>query len=449
MEKRENFGRFGALMAMAGSAVGLGNLWRFPYLLGENGGAAFLIVYIACAFLIALPIFIAEFIVGRRSGANCFGAFAVLAPDTKWKWVGLFGIVTPMLIVSFYSVIGGWSVEYLFKACTFQFSDAATQEELSNVFAKFSSSIWPPLLGHTIFLGATAIIVMRGVKKGIESFGKIAMPVLFFIVLAIAVYMCFQPGSLDGYKYLFRPDFSKITFSMVSVALGQAFFSMSLGCGCILTYSSYVKKKDNVLRHCVSTTCLDLLFALIAGCAIMPAVFAFGLNPEAGPSLVYETLPFIFSKMPGADFIAIIFFLALLVAALTSQISMFEVGTAYLVEEKKLSRRAAASIIFVTTWIVGCLCCLSFGPLSSWKLGGRTIFDLLDYVSSDYLMTIGSLFTVLFVGWKMKRSDVYDEFTSGDMQPSSAKWFGFVYFLVRYLAPAAILFIFISGTIFA
>lgn len=447
MENRENFGRFGALMAMAGSAVGLGNLWRFPYLLGENGGAAFLIIYIACAFLIALPIFIAEFTVGRRSGANCFGSFAALAPGTKWKWVGLFGIVTPMLIVSFYSVIGGWSVEYLFKACTFQFSSDATQEELSRVFSDFSTSVWAPLLGHTIFLGTTAFVVMRGVKKGIESFGKIAMPTLFFIVLAIAVYVLFQPGAAAGYSYLFKPDFSKISFSTVSVALGQAFFSMSLGCGCILTYSSYVKKKDNMLRHCVSTTCLDLLFALIAGCAIMPAVFAYGLNPGAGPSLVYETLPFIFSRMPGSNFIAIIFFVALLVAALTSQISMFEVGAAYLVEEKKMSRRKACTLIFCGTWVAGCLCCLSFGPLNFVKLGGKTIFDLLDFISSDYLMTLGSLFTVLFVGWKMRRSDVYDEFTSGGAHSSAARWFKLMYFLIRYLAPAAILFIFICGTL--
>lgn len=447
MEKRENFGRFGALMAMAGSAVGLGNLWRFPYLLGENGGAAFLLVYIACAFLIALPIFVSEFIVGRRSGANCFGAFSVLAPGSKWKWIGIFGVITPMIIVSFYSVIGGWSVEYLFKACTFQFSGEATQEELSRVFADFSTSVWAPLFGHTLFLGTTAFVVMRGVKQGIESFGKVAMPVLFFIVLAMAIYILFQPGAMAGYSYLFKPDFSKISFDTVSVALGQAFFSMSLGCGCILTYSSYVRKKDNLLRHCVSTTVLDMLFAIIAGCAIMPAVFAYGLNPAAGPSLVYETLPFIFSKMPLSNTIAIVFFVALLVAALTSQISMFEVGVAFLMEERKLSRKKASAIIFALTWVAGSICCLSFGPLNDVRVGGKTIFDLFDFISSDYLMTLGALCTVLFVGWRLGKSDVYDEFTSGAMQPTTAKWFPLFYFLIRYIAPLAIIFIFVSGTL--
>jgi len=437
MEKREQFGKFGALMAMAGSAVGLGNLWRFPYLLGENGGAAFLIIYILCSFFIAFPIFISEFLIGRHSGKNCFGAFKSLAPNSNWKYAGLISVVTPLVVISFYSVIGGWSVEYLFKACTFEFSESGTMEELGSLFGDFVSSVWPPIIGHTIFLGATALIVARGVKHGIESFGKVAMPALFFIVVLIGIYVFFLPGASAGYGYLFKPDFSKVTASTVSAALGQAFFSMSLGCGCIITYASYVRKKENIYTHSGYTMLLDLLFALIAACAIMPACFAFSVDPGSGPSLVYETLPFIFSKMPGGDVVAILFFLALLVAALTSSISMFEVIISYLVEEKDMSRKHACWLLFGVTWAMGCLCSLSLGPLSNIKIFGFTLLEALDKCTSNILMMVGAMLIVVFVGWRMKKSDVFDEMNNK-----------YLYFLIRYVAPVAILLIFISGFIF-
>ena len=448
MDSRENFGRFGALMAMAGSAVGLGNLWRFPYLLGENGGGAFLIVYIAVAFLLALPIFFAEFIIGRRSSTNCFGAFRKLAPGTKWQWLGLLSILVPLIIVSYYSVVGGWTIQYLLRACCFDFSPDVSQEQLSSVFSDFVSSVWPPLLGFVVFLGTSALIVLRGVKKGIERFGKIAMPVLFFIVIAMAVYVLTIDGAFQGLKYLFTPDFSKITPHVVSAALGQSFFSMSLGCGCIMTYASYVRKKDDMVAHCAGTSVLDLTFAVIAGCAIMPAVFAFGVNPSAGPSLVYETLPFIFSRMALGNVVAIVFFVALLVAALTSEISMFEAVTAYLTEEKKLSRARAVGIVFTVGLVLGGLCSLSFGPLSDFKVAGKILFDFLDSFCSDYLMTLGALMIVIFVGWKMKKEDVFDEFTSGGIYPLSVRIFKPVYFTIRYIAPVVILTIMISGLLY-
>ena len=442
---RDSFGsRFGALVAMAGSAVGLGNLWRFPYLVGENGGAAFIIVYILLSFLICLPIFISEFVIGRRSQKNAYAAFRDLSGGSAWRWVGLFTIIVPLVVLSYYSVIGGWSVEYLLKSVTFAF-ESASQSAMSTMFSDFVSSTWGPLLVHTGFLLVTTLIVVVGIKDGIEKFSKVMMPLLFFMVLAIAIYSMTLPGAKAGLDYLFNPDFSKITGKACAAALGQAFFSLSLGFGTIMTYASYVDKKENILFQSTATAVSDLMFALIAGMAIMPAVFAFGLNPQSGPGLVFETLPFVFGQMPAGGFVAILFFLALLVAALTSSISMLEVAVAYLVEEKGFSRVWACVVLFVICWVVGAVCSLSFGPLSDVKIGGGNIFDFFDNLSSNILMTLGSLLTVLFVGWRLKKTDVYDEFTNGGTLSRNAKLFGVLWFLIRYICPLAIISIFVSG----
>ena len=442
---RDSFGsRFGALVAMAGSAVGLGNLWRFPYLVGENGGAAFIIIYILLSFLICLPIFISEFVIGRRSQKNAYAAFRDLSGGSAWRWVGLFTIIVPLVVLSYYSVIGGWSVEYLLKSVTFAF-ESASQSAMSTMFSDFVSSTWGPLLAHTGFLLVTTLIVVVGIKDGIEKFSKVMMPLLFFMVLAIAIYSMTLPGAKAGLDYLFNPDFSKITGKACAAALGQAFFSLSLGFGTIMTYASYVDKKENILFQSTATAVSDLMFALIAGMAIMPAVFAFGLNPQSGPGLVFETLPFVFGQMPAGGFVAILFFLALLVAALTSSISMLEVAVAYLVEEKGFSRIWACVVLFVVCWVVGAVCSLSFGPLSDVKIGGGNIFDFFDNLSSNILMTLGSLLTVLFVGWRLKKTDVYDEFTNGGTLSRNAKLFGVLWFLIRYICPLAIISIFVSG----
>lgn len=442
---RDSFGsRFGALVAMAGSAVGLGNLWRFPYLVGENGGAAFIIIYILLSFLICLPIFISEFVIGRRSQKNAYAAFRDISGGSAWRWVGLFTIIVPLVVLSYYSVIGGWSVEYLLKSVTFAF-ESASQSAMSTMFSDFVSSTWGPLLVHTGFLLVTTLIVVVGIKDGIEKFSKVMMPLLFFMVLAIAIYSMTLPGAKAGLDYLFNPDFSKITGKACAAALGQAFFSLSLGFGTIMTYASYVDKKENILFQSTATAVSDLMFALIAGMAIMPAVFAFGLNPQSGPGLVFETLPFVFGQMPAGGFVAILFFLALLVAALTSSISMLEVAVAYLVEEKGFSRVWACVVLFVVCWVVGAVCSLSFGPLSDVKIGGGNIFDFFDNLSSNILMTLGSLLTVLFVGWRLKKTDVYDEFTNGGTLSRNAKLFGVLWFLIRYICPLAIISIFVSG----
>ena len=435
MTPRENFGsRFAVVMAMAGSAVGLGNIWRFPYMVGEHGGAAFIILYALASFILVLPIFFAETIIGRRSRQGTFGAMEKLAPGSRWKWLGLLT-----------------SVEYLFKAVCLDFT-STPPEQVQGFFGAFISSTGGPIAVHTIFMLLVAGIVLAGVKKGIEGFTKVTMPVLFVLIVALAVYSVTLPGASEGVAYLVKPDFSKVDARAVAAAMGQAFFSLSLGVGTILTYASYMRKEENILASGIGTAVSDLLFAIIAGFAVMPAVFAAGIAPGAGPGLVFDTLPYIFNRM-GANVpwlsavIAIIFFLTILVAALTSAISMMEVGVAYLTEEKGMRRPTAVLIITAFAWTVGVLCSLSFGPLAEVKLLGNSIFDFLDKLCSNWLLPAGGLLFTLFVGWKMSRPDVYAEFTNDGTLKTNVRIFNVIWFLIRYVAPVGIVVVFLTNLI--
>ena len=453
MERRRELfgGRSAAIFALAGSAIGLGNIWRFPYMVGQTGGAAFIIIYLACCLLLSLPIFLAEAIIGHRTHAGTFGAMEQLAPGTKWKWLGLLTVISPLVILSYYSVVGGWSIDYLWRSLTggFHVSELGT---VSSAYGSFISSPWGPLLCHTLFLGGCAGIVSAGVKSGIERFNKISMPLLFVLIVVIMVYSLTLPGASAGVEYLLKPDFSKITPSAVAAAMGQSFFSLSLGVGTILTYSSYIHKRENILVTGLGTVGFDLLFALIAGFAIMPAVFAAGIEPGAGPGLIFETLPYIFAKM-GASVpwlsavVAVLFFVTIVFAAFTSAISMFEVGVAYLVEQRGQTRRRATLLIFGGTWLLGALCSLSFGPLAGVKLFDMSIFSFCDFLTSNFLMTFGGLLFVLFVGWKMDASAVRDEFTCGGTARFNSAIFGAFRFLLRYIAPVAIVIIFFTNFI--
>ena len=449
MKKRERFGsRFAVIAAMAGSAVGLGNIWRFPYVLGQYGGAAFILVYIAASLLVALPIFFAESVIGRRSGRDTYGAMQLLAPGTAWKWAGLLTILSPLLILSYYSVVGGWSVEFLFKSLSFTFTENASEAEVSGYFGHFISSTWQPLLSHTLFMTMVAGVVLGGVKNGIERFSKVAMPLLFVLILFIVGYSLTLPGSRAGVEYLVKPDFSLLNADAYAAALGQAFFSLSLGVGTVLTYASYVKKEENLVVSGVGTAVSDLLFAMIAAFAVMPAVFAAGIEPGSGPGLVFQTLPYIFNKMSQAmpitsALVSIAFFLTILAAALTSAISMLEVGVAYLVDEKGMERRRATLLLAFGTWLLGVLCSLSFGPLAHVKLLGLSFFDFLDALCSNWLLPLGGVLFTLFVGWRMSKADVRDELTNGGT--CNVRLFGLVYFLMRYLAPIGIVVVFLSN----
>ena len=411
-------------MAMAGSAIGLGNIWRFPYMVGEYGGAAFILVYILCSFVLSFPIFLSEAVIGRRTHSNAIGAMNKLAPGSFWKVLGYLSVITPTIIVSYYSIVGGWSIEYFLKSFSLNFGE-------------FRPAGWTPLLFNTIFLGLSAIVVAFGIKDGIEKFNKISIPLLFVLIVLIMIYSVNMPGAEKGIDYLIKPDFSKLTGRTFAFALGQSFYSMFLGMGIVITYSSYIHKDENLVASGVGTVLAALLFSVLAGFAIMPAVFSAGIAPSSGPGLVYQTLPHVFMGMGTASpliakCVAALFFFSVVVAAMTSSISLIEVGVAYLVEEKHFKRSAACLLVFVVTWLLG------LASVFSIKAFGKV-----DAFSSNFLLTAGVLLVVLFVGWKMNKEDVRDELTNqGTM---NRKIFDVFYFLVRYVAPITVLTIFVTN----
>ena len=452
-KKREGFGsRTAVIFAMAGSAIGLGNIWRFPYMVGEHGGAVFVLIYVLATILFSMPIFVAEVVIGRRSQSNARDAFAKLAPGRPfWKALGFLPVIIPTLIASYYSVIGGWSLEYFFKACSLDFIRTAP-DAASGLFSGFVSQPWAPVLLHLMFFLISAVVVAMGVKAGIEKFSKFILPVLFILIVVIAVYSLSLPGSSEGVKYLFKPDFSEFTPTTFAYALGQSFYSLSLGMGIIITYGSYVSKKENILVSSAGTAISDLLFALLAGLAIMPAVFAAGIEPGAGPGLIFQSIPYIFCKM-GTDLpvvssiAAILFFFTIIVAAMTSLISLIEVGTLYLVEKHKMKRIKAVALVFLVCGVAGTLCSLSFGPLSGLQIAKMGIFDIFDWTCSNVLLLIMAFLSVVFVGFVMKKEDVRDEFTNGGTKRRNAPFFNTVYFLIKWVAPIAVLLIFFTNFI--
>ncbi|MBP9998811.1 MAG: sodium-dependent transporter [Bacteroidales bacterium] len=438
MAKREKFGsRMAYVMALAGSAIGLGNIWRFPYIVGEHGGALFILVYLFFSFVISMPILFGESVIGKKSHRSTYDAMDMLAPGTGWKYLGLLTVISPFIIVSYYSVVGGWSIDYLVRSCAGGLN-CASQESAAALFSRSSSTAWETLASFTAFLLLTAGIIVLGVKKGIEKFSKLAMPALFFLIVFIAIYSMTLPGSMEGVKYLVKPDFSKFGLDTLSFALGQSFYSLSLGVGIVLTYSSYMKDEDSVVKSGTSAAVFDSLFAILAGFAIMPAVFAAGIKPGAGPALIFESLPYTFScmseQMPvvGAV-VTFLFFLTILTAALTSSVSLYEVCESHLIERWKMSRLKASAIIFVAAWLLGASCALSFGPLKDVEIFGNSIFGFCDLISSNYLMTLGALAFSIFAGWKMKKADVQSEVGS------------FFYFMIRWVSPIVIIVIFISN----
>lgn len=426
---------------MAGSAIGLGNIWRFPYMVGEHGGGAFIIAYIVCSAFIALPCFLCEAVIGKRARSGVYGSFEKLAPGSKWKWAGGISILACFVIMSYYSVVGGWSLDFLVRSLSGGLAPGRPDEAVG-IFSKMASSPLESITGFLLFLMATALIVLGGIKKGIEKFTKITIPILFVLMIALVVYSLSLPGSGGGVKYIIEPDFSKLDASGWACALGQAFFSMSLGVGAVLIYSSFMKKDERILRAGVWTSVSDTFFAIISALAIMPAVFASGLEPGVGPALVYETLPYIFASM-GVEtpvlsaVVTTAFFLAILMAALTSSISMLDVCVEHAVEQYKCKRWMAMLLFVVPGIALGVPCALSFGSLKGATLFGLTIFDICDFLCSNILMTLGALVFALFVGWRMKKADVQEEL--------NGPLFKVFYFMIRWVVPPAILIIFISN----
>ena len=434
--------KFGVIAATVGSAVGLGNIWRFPYEAGAHGGGAFLVVNIICVLLIGIPVVCSEFVLGRASRKNIFGAMETLAPKGGkwWRMAGFLGVASAMLILSFYAVVSGWTLEYLFQSVTGNLARGdAHQSQVE--FDSFTSG-WRCVFWTLVLLGINTMIVLRGVKKGIEKASNWLMPLLFVILMAMAVNSLFLPGATEGLKFLFAPDMAHVDGETLLSALGQAFFSLSIGLGTLTVYGSYFPSDTKIVRSASITAILDTMVAIIAGIIIFPAVFSFGTEPAAGPRLVFEVLPDIFRQMTGGGVWSTLFFLLLLIASLTSTISLSETGIAFCVERWDLSRGKAVALSMGFVTIFGILCALSFGPLSGCKVSGMTIFDLFDYVTSNIFLPLGGMLVSIFVGWVIDGAILKRQLSTASRAVCRA-----VVFSLRYVCPLAILTVFINNLV--
>ncbi|HYQ58376.1 MAG TPA: sodium-dependent transporter [Draconibacterium sp.] len=433
---RDSFSsKFGVIAAAAGSAVGLGNIWKFPYIAGVYGGAAFLFVYLAFIVAIGLPVMLSELIIGRSSRKNAFGAFKLLAPNTPWRYIGILGVAAAFLILSFYGVVAGWSLQYVFLSIENGFS-SKSPDEITNMFSTLISSPVKPVLLQLFFMLLTAAIVIVGVQKGIEKYTKILMPLLVLILIFLCVKSVSLEGAKAGLVFLFKPDFSKLSADGILSALGHAFFTLSLGMGTLITYGSYIKNDNNLINTVIDVTVADTVIAILAGVAIFPAVFAFGIAPSEGPGLIFITLPNVFHQMPGGYIFSILFFVLLSVAALTSSISILEVVVAYFKEEFNMGRKASTILATFLISILGVLCSLSMGVLSPYTFLGLNIFDLMDWISANLLLPIGGMFIALFIGWYFGRKKVKQEIAQGGSL--SGIFLATFMFLVKFIAPIAI-----------
>jgi NSS family neurotransmitter:Na+ symporter len=394
-------------------------------------------VYLGFILAVGIPVMMSELIIGRSARRNAFGAFKSLAPGTPWRFIGLLGVAAAFMILSFYGVVAGWSLEYIVVAIQNGFSNKSP-EEIGALFNTLIQSPVKPVVWQLIFMALTAAIVIVGVQKGIEKYTKILMPLLVVILIFLCVKSVTLNGAKAGLEFLFKPDFSKLTSEAVLSALGHAFFTLSLGMGTLITYGSYIKKDNNLLSTALNVTIADTVIALLAGVAIFPAVFAFGIEPSQGPGLIFVTLPNVFHQMPGGFLVSILFFVLLSVAALTSSISILEVVVAYLKEEFKLKRNFSTVLATVLISIIGVFCSLSMGGLSSFTIFGLNLFDLMDWISANLLLPIGGLFIALFIGWFLGIKKVYRQILLGGKRTHKrALLYVFIY-LVKFVAPIAI-----------
>ena len=436
-------GRWTFILAATGSAVGLGNIWKFPYMAGEYGGGAFVLVYLICILLIGVPIMIAEILIGRRGRNSPANSMAYLAKEAntfpQWKLLGMMGAVAGLLILSFYSVAAGWAFAYIFEG--FNGESAEYYGKEFNSFLQNETSL---ILFHSLFIFVTVFIVARGVLKGLEAWLNRLMPILFLIVILLCIYATQTGAFFEGVSYLFTPDFSKIDATVILAALGQAFFTLSLGMGAIMAYGAYMPNKQNIGSTALSVAFLDTLVAILAGIAIFPIVFANGLEPSTGPGLVFVTLPWAFVNMPLGVIFGKLFFVLLSIAALSSAISLFVPGVAWIVESLKTKRYKAAIGLGSIAWILGIFSALSFNLLSDFTpIGEKNFFDSMDFLSNQVLLPLGGVFIAIFVGWVMKRNNVIEELNLKDGLLIKI-WF----FLLKFLSPLMVGLIFILAVFF-
>ncbi len=428
---RDSFsGKFGIVAAAAGSAIGLGNIWRFPYVLGENGGGAFLLVYLFFVIIIGAPVMISELLIGRKAGMNVFGSFRKLSPSQHWYLIGIMGVGAAFLILAFYSVVAGWTLHYVYLSVINGLA-GNTPDQMIAVFDGIQSSKGMSIFWTLLFMLGTAFIVKSGIEKGIEKYTKILMPLLVIIIVILSIRAVTLEGASKGLIFLFNPDFSKITSDVVLEALGQAFFSLSIGMGVIVTYGSYIKKTESLGGTALTVSLADTAIAVLAGVAIFPAAFAFGMEPDQGPGLVFVTLPNIFNQMAGGYIFGLLFFLLLAIAAFTSSISLLEVVVAYFTEELKLRRTMATWIAAGVISMLGILCALN-----------SSVFGTFDYVSSNILLPLGGLFVVLFVGWIMDTHLVREEI---EADKRKARYYRGFIFIIKFVSPIAIALVFLHG----
>lgn len=445
--ERAKFGsRFGLILATAGSAVGLGNIWRFPYMAGNNGGAAFILVYIGCVLLLGIPCMISEFIIGREGASNTARAYTKLSNGTAWKYIGFMGVLTGFLIIGYYAVVAGWCLQYIFASAAGELQ--GDPKYVAGYFSEFSASPVKPVLWTVAILVMTHLVVIRGVRGGIEKASKMFMPTLFVLLLGLVVASCNLPGSGAGVEFLLKPDFSKVDSGVFLGALGQAFYSLSIGMGCICTYASYFSRRTNLLNTAVHISLVDTMVAVLAGLMIFPSAFSVGIAPDSGPSLIFMTLPNVFQQafthLPLVGYIvSIVFYVLLSLAALTSLISLHEVCTAFFLEEFRISRLRGATFVTVIACVVGALCSLSLGHTDlQLTIFGKSVFDALDFVTGQILLPFGGFLTCLFLGWYVPKKIVKDQFTNWGTLRGAL--FGVYLFCVRFVCPICIMLIFLN-----
>jgi NSS family neurotransmitter:Na+ symporter len=443
--------RLAFVLAATGATVGLGNIWKFPYITGENGGGAFVLVYLLCIAVIGIPIMIAEVMLGRRGRQNPVNTMRALAAEENlsphWQWLGWVGMLAGFLILSYYSVIAGWTLAYVFRTGSGLFT-GLTADGVQSIFSNLVDHPERLMAWHTIFMVMTTIIVARGVRGGLEAATRVLVPALFILLLVLDAYAWHSGAFAQGVDFLLRPDFSRITASGVLTAMGHAFFTLSLGMGAIMVYGAYLPDNASIARDCIAVSVIDTLIALLAGLAIFPIVFANGLEPASGPGLIFRTLPIAFGHMNGGAFFGMLFFILLVFAAWTSAISLIEPSVAWLVENHGMSRTHASVLAGVLTWLCGLLTVFSFNIWKDVKLlsgipifHDDTVFDLLDHLTAGLMRPLGGLLIVVFAAWYMRRDASVDELGMGD-GVSYRVW----RFLVRYITPVAVIIVFLHTT---
>lgn len=444
--ERGSFGsKLGLILATAGSAVGLGNVWRFPYMTGQNGGAAFILVYILCVLVLGIPCMISEFIIGRHGASNTARAYAKLANGKSWKWIGYLQVFTGFLITSYYAVVSGWCLQYVYASIMGELHGDPTF--VASYFSDFSSDPIRPVIWTVVIFLICHFVIIHGVRGGIEKASKLMMPTLFVLLLVIVVAACLLPDAGGGLSFLFKPTWTKFNGDVFLGALGQSFYSLSIGMGCICTYASYFSRQTNLFKSALQISLIDTMVAILAGMMIFPAAFSVGVSPDSGPSLIFITLPNVFNKafasLPLLGWmVSLLFYLLLSLAALTSLMSLHEVNTSFFYEELKVDRKVGAIIVTIACCIIGAFCSLSLGKTDTLTFGGKTLFDWFDFITGQIFLPVAGFFTCLFLGWYVPKKVVKDEFTNwGTLR---GKLFRIYIFLIRFVCPVCILMVFLN-----